>query len=105
MDVLERHNDSIEALEQGPDLHEPSKCPPEFIAGNRLSDALAAAEATFSRERVAELLEYFVNHEGTGIGHPVASQLRIAIRLFRACVTPNVFEARLRARIAKLRTA
>ena len=71
MDVLDHHTDCLNNLDAGPELRDISPIPPEFIAGNRLTDALTAAEQKFGPQRVAELLDYFLHHEGGGIGHPV----------------------------------
>lgn len=102
MDVLDRLSDEQNAAELGPDLRDRSQVPPEYLAGNQLSDALEAAELQIGRHLTGLLLQSIL------AGHPVKNTdaasiaLKTAVEKFRCNVTPANFEARLKTRIFKL---
>jgi hypothetical protein len=103
MDTLDHLHASQDIAELGPALYERPKVPPEFIAGNRLTDALEYAEDAMGPLYLAEILESVLQSGATFDREP-ASELLSALKYFRANVTLAVFNARIQARIDRLRS-
>lgn len=104
VDVIDRLHEDQDNAEQGVELLERNKVPAEFIAGNKLTDALDRAEHRLGKERVANFLQLWLNGERSCFTGRELIELKAAIELFRANVTPANFETRLKNRIARLRS-
>jgi hypothetical protein len=102
MDVIDHHHANQDTAELGVELQDRPAVPPEFLAGNQLSDALEIAEAEIGQHLTGLLLKSILS------GYPVKNtdtasiNLKTAVEKFRRNVTPAAFEARLNTRIAKL---
>lgn len=106
MDEIDRLLDDQNAAEQGVALKDAPTIPPEFLAGNKLTDALDACERSLGPESTATLLMLAMTNRPIveGEKHPLIVELIAAVNCFRANVTPALFEQRLKARIARLRS-
>jgi hypothetical protein len=103
MDVLDRLHEDQNTAELGVQLRDRPAVPPEFLAGNRLSDALTFAEDAMGPIYLAEILESVLS-TGAQFDSEPSSELLSALKYFRANVTPAIFKARIQARIDKLRS-
>lgn len=103
MDTLDHLHASQDTAELGLELRERPHVPPEFLAGNRLSDALEFAEDAMGPAYLAEILESVLSSGAEFQGEP-SSELLAALKHFRAQVTPAIFKARIQNRIDKLRS-
>lgn len=104
MDVIDRLLDDQNAAEQGVALKDAPTIPPEFLAGNKLTDALDACERYLGPDATATLLMLAMTNRPIAEKHPLILDLIAAVNCFRANVTPALFEQRLKARIARLRS-
>ncbi len=77
--------------------------PPEYHAGNVLSDALDKAEADIGSKALADMLEMFTINPGRIVSRMSIMAVQDALKWFRQSVTPAAFSMRIANRIARLR--
>jgi len=102
MDVLDRQFEDQNNAELGVELRDRPAVPPEFLAGNQLSDALEIAEAEIGPHLTGLLLQSIMSGFPVKNTDTASINLKTAVEKFRRNVSPAAFEARLKARIFKL---
>ena len=102
VDVIDRFHEDQNNAELGAVLTEPPTIPPEYLAGNQLSDALEIAEAEIGPHLTGLLLQSIMSGFPLKNTDTASINLKTAVEKFRRNVTPAAFEARLKTRIFKL---
>lgn len=105
MDPVDNALDCINREEAGPELKDLAKIPPEYVAGNALTDALDVAEQRFGPEETAHKLRIYLqlgNNLKMKNVHQVVYDLYWALDKFKETVSQADFEGRINARIERL---
>lgn len=102
MDPIDQLHLDQDNAEKGIDLKERPAIPPEFLAGNQLSDALEVAEAQLGPNITGLILQLMLAGKPCHHASPAFAPLQAAIEKFRVNVSPAVFRERLQNRINRL---